>query len=116
MAKVTVKSPNPEYSGITAGIQFSNGEATFDPARQHAAARYFDRHGYTYGEPEPVEADEPAEPVAAEQQPAEPDTEAPPADGDEPDASDAATADEPAPVDDEPAKPARTSKAKTAGD
>jgi len=117
MSKVTVKSPSPTYTGITAGVSFVDGEGTFDPSRQHAAARYFDRHGYTYPraaeQPETIEpaesepeSTEPADGEQTEEPTAEPaDTEAEPAES------------EPAPAAAEPAKPARSAKAgKTAGD
>lgn len=66
MSKVTVTSPNPNYTGVTAGIAFADGKGEFDPDRQHAAARYFDRHGYTYPAGESVgdeQADESSEPT-----------------------------------------------------
>jgi hypothetical protein len=66
MSTVTVKSPSPTYTGITAGVSFVDGKGTFDPSRQHAAARYFDRHGYTYAAPKsepPLTAITPSEPA-----------------------------------------------------
>jgi len=64
MSKVTVSSPNPDYSGVTAGIEFASGKGEFDPSRQHAAARYFDRHGYTYkGAPKPVDDEQETDPA-----------------------------------------------------
>lgn len=57
MAKVKVQSPSKTYSGVTAGVRFSDGVGEFDPKRQIAAARYFDRHGYTYKGAEPVEVE-----------------------------------------------------------
>ena len=123
MSKVTVKSPSPTYNGITAGVSFADGEGTFDPSRQHAAARYFDRHGYTYDRTpaaaEPV-VEQPASSEPAESEPATGEQTGEPGD-DSTATADAADADapaesEPATADVEPAKPARSSKAsKTAG-
>lgn len=48
MSKIKVKSPNEKYSGVSAGVRFVDGVGEFDPKKQAAAARYFERHGYTF--------------------------------------------------------------------
>lgn len=108
MSKVTVTSPVPDYTGVTAGIAFADGKGEFDPTRQHAAARYFDRHGYTY--PKPGDEQGESEPSAEPTKPAEPDAAdsgdaSKPADDEQ---GESAESDEPAAEStDEQAKPAR---------
>ena len=48
MADVTVKSPNPSYTGVKAGVAFTNGEAKV-PEDNAGALMYFRTSGYTVG-------------------------------------------------------------------
>lgn len=64
---LTVSSPESGFSGEAAGVVFSKGEATLDPAVHVAALAYFRRRGYRVAEvvPEPVEEQPPTEPPGA---------------------------------------------------
>lgn len=67
---LTINSPEPEFSGEVAGVAFTRGEATLDPAVHAAALAYFRRRGYRVTEAEPEQANEAPEPAA----PVEPET------------------------------------------
>ncbi len=46
MSKVKITSANPAFTGISAGVQFVNGEAEIELPRQQAALEYFERHRF----------------------------------------------------------------------
>lgn len=52
-----IKSPNPKYSGVSAGVPFVNGKGETD---NPLALAYFKRHGYEIVEP-PKPAKKPKE-------------------------------------------------------
>jgi len=43
--EITITAPNPGFSGLTAGVRFTDGVAKVTD-RQHAALEYFARHGF----------------------------------------------------------------------
>ncbi len=49
--RIKVFTPVRAYTGISAGIQFVDGEAEVDPVEQAAALAYFREAGYGIGEP-----------------------------------------------------------------
>ena len=61
MAKYKIKSPNAQYSGVSASVAFSKGEAETD---SDYLAEWFKGHGYEVTETK--EAKEPKEPKAKE--------------------------------------------------
>lgn len=52
MAEVTVRSPNPTFTGVKAGVAFNNGQARVNRDNEGALA-YFAGAGYTVGSDKP---------------------------------------------------------------
>lgn len=65
MTKYRISTPQAGFTGVSVGVNFTDGHAEIDSATQASALRYFLAQGYGIEEvkAKPAKAEKPAEPV-----------------------------------------------------